>query len=317
VPRKARILTTSFGRSGRGSVAGNRALACELVSAAGPERADLVCLPEYFLEAGVSGRERPDAESLSGPTVDALSAAARQQGTWVIAAACLRWDDGRVRNTAFVLDRKGQLVARYAKAYPTIEECEERGVHPGDDATVVETDFGRVGLAICFDLGWPEHWASLAQRGAEVVVWPSVYDGGFPLRVHAWSHFYHVVSASRAEHSRIIDVTGEVLASTSRWSRLAVATIDLEKEVFHVDHQQAALLRIQRELGARVTAHGYSEENVFTLESNDPAWPLARIKADYGLENYRAYHARAAAIQNKHRAAPSALGTMNLSAGSR
>jgi hypothetical protein len=96
-----------------------------------------------------------------------------------------------------------------------------------------------------------------------------------------------------------------------------VATIDLEKEVFHVDHQQAALLRIQRELGARVTAHGYSEENVFTLESNDPAWPLARIKADYGLENYRAYHARAAAIQNKHRAAPSALGTMNLSAGSR
>ena len=303
MPRKARILTTSFGRSGSGTVAGNRALACELVAAAGPERADLVCLPEYFLEAGVSGRDRPEVESTSGPTLDALSTAACQQSTWVIGAACLRWEDGRVRNTAFVLDRRGQLVARYAKAYPTIEECEERGVHPGDDATVVETDFGRVGLAICFDLGWPEHWAALAQRGAEVVVWPSVYDGGFPLRVHAWSHFYHVVSASRADHSRIIDVTGEVLAATSRWSRLAAATIDLEKDVFHVDHQHATLLRIQRELGASVTARGYSEENVFTLESNDAAWPLARIKAHYGLETYREYHALAAAVQNKYRGA--------------
>lgn len=309
MPRKARIVATSFGRGSGGIVDENRTRAGEFVAAAGAERADLVCLPEYFLETGLSGHARPEAETVSGPTIDALSKAARQQHTWVIGAACLRSDDGHIENTAFVLDRRGQLVARYAKAYPTIEECEARGIRPGDDATVVETDFGRVGLAICFDIGFPEHWAALARRGAEIVVWPSVYDGGFPLRVYAWHHFYYVVSASRADHSKIIDVTGDVLATTSRWSRLTAATIDLEKEVFHIDQQHATLSRIQRELGASVSARGFSEENVFTLESNDPAWPLARIKAHYGLENYREYHARAAGVQDQYRAAAPGRGS--------
>jgi hypothetical protein len=61
------------------------------------------------------------------------------------------------------------------------------------------------------------------------------------------------------------------------------------------------LLRVQRELGARVQATGYSQENIFTLESNDNEWSLERIKKHYGLENFRDYHARATAVQDRAR----------------
>ena len=57
---------------------------------------------------------------------------------------------------------------------------------PGTEcATVVETDFGRMGLAICYDIGWPDLWAQLAEQGAELVVWPSAYGGGLPLQAYA------------------------------------------------------------------------------------------------------------------------------------
>jgi hypothetical protein len=56
--------------------------------------------------------------------------------------------------------------------------------------------------------------------------------------------------------------------------------------------------------GARVTAVGYSEENVFTLESNDPTLPLGALVAEHGLESFRDYHARATGVQDLHRSVP-------------
>lgn len=301
MPRKVRVLTTSFHGPQERSVAANRDLACAFVEAAGAEGADLVCLPETFLEVGLPGDQIPVAEPIPGPTFDAVAALAARHAVWVVASFCVRTEAGTIENSALVIDRRGELAGRYAKAHPTIGECEARAITPGQEATVVETDFGRLGLAICYDIGWPEHWARLQEAGAELVVWPSAYDGGFPLRVYAWTHDYFVVSAVRTEHSKIIAPTGRVVAATSRWHRLAAATIDLEQERFHIDDQVDKLYALQREFGRRVTVEALTEEHVFTLESNDPAWPVARLKERFGLENFRDYHARATGVQDRHR----------------
>lgn len=283
-------------------MAGNRALAAAYVEAAGAERADLVCLPESLLDVGLPRHELPVAEPIPGPTFDALAVLARRHAVWVVAPFCVRTAAGTVENSAVVIDRQGRLAGTYVKVHPTIGECEQRGITPGHEAAVIETDFGRLGLAICYDIGWPAHWEDLARRGAELVVWPSAYDGGFPLQAYAWLHAYYVVSSVRTEHSKVIDPTGRVLASTSRWHRLAATTIDLEREIFHIDDQVAKLDRLHRELGHRVNVEALTEEHVFTLESNDPTWPVARLKEHYGLENIRDYHARAASVQDAWRA---------------
>ena len=76
---------------------------------------------------------------------------------------------------------------------------------------VFDLDIGRIGVLICFDIQWPKEWATLGEMGAEIVFWPSAYDGGFPLQARAWDHHYYVVSAVKSTRARIIDITGEIL----------------------------------------------------------------------------------------------------------
>ena len=73
MPRKVRVLTTSFHGPRERTLAANRELAGEFVGAAGAERADLVCLPETFTEVGLARDDRPVAEPVPGPTFDALA----------------------------------------------------------------------------------------------------------------------------------------------------------------------------------------------------------------------------------------------------
>jgi predicted amidohydrolase len=296
MPRKVRVVTTS-GFSAEAPLGDNRDKALTLVEMAGQSGADLICLPEGFL-----GRQDKGAlESLQGRTFDALAERARRYGLWVVAGLYAPSETGGVENCAVAISRRGELAGCYLKVHPTIGEC-EAGVVPGAAPLVVETDFGRLGLAICYDINWPAHWRDLALLGAELVVWPSAYDGGSPLSYYAWAHDYHVVSSVRTAYSKIIDVAGRVEASTTLWHSWASKVIDLEQELFHADYNEERLPKVEAELGAKVTANCFDEERYFTLESNDPEWPMARLKAHYGLEGLRDYCARAARVQDQLRA---------------
>jgi beta-ureidopropionase len=305
MPQKATVATISLGLAGGGpTVERNLARVQEELDAASAGGADLICLPETFAQVGCpKDASHPAAQTVPGAVFNHLAQHARRHRTWIIAGTTERMADGTIQNVAWVIDRQGELAGRYAKIHPTIGEIES-GITPGSAGPVFDTDCGRVGVAICYDIGWPEHWAALAEQGARLIVWPSAYDGGFPLQVYAWSHFVTVVSSVWGDHSKVIDVTGRVLASTSRWSRLALRRVDLEKEVFHIDAQTKKLADLQRKLGTAVTVEGFSEENVFTVESHDDAWPMARIKREFGLENFRDYHARATRVQDEHRDRP-------------
>jgi len=298
MPRKVRVATLSTAYSGT-SIEENRTLAGEYVDMVASARPDLVCLPENFLFTGVRGR-RP--EPVDGPTTELFQKQARKHQTWIVAGLLTEDTAGVIRNQALVIDRNGNVAAVYTKKHLTMDECEKSGITPGPVTPfVVETDFGRLGVAICFDIGWPQTWEALATHGAELVVWPSAYDGGFPLQAYAWLHQYYVVSSVRTFHSKIIDITGRVLASTSQWHRAAIETIDLEKRVFHIDGQYHRLQDLQRDLGTDVTIRTCSEENVFTVESNNDDWPLERIQRTYQLEDLTSYLSRSVAVQEKYR----------------
>jgi beta-ureidopropionase len=298
MPRKVHIVTTSGFRYDAG-IAENRDRALRFVESAGRRGADVVCLPETIL-----GKENEGAvEALAGATFDAMSQLARRYQLWIVAGSLLlESETGRKFNNAIVIDRSGTPVALYAKVHPTIRECEDRHITPGSEALVIDTDFGRLGLAICYDIGWPSHWADLARLGAELVVWPSAYDGGFPLQSYAWAHQYYVVSAVLSSRAKVFDITGTILASTCDWSPVAELIVDLDKELFHADNHDQKVLQLLDELSERVTISTFGEERYFTLESNDPDWPVSRIKSHYGLENFADYHRRASEVQDQHRA---------------
>ena len=258
---------------------------------------DLVCLPEFFLEAGTSGSI--DREKISKLAFETLSRKAAELKTYIVAGA-YEIIDGKMYNCAWLIDRGGNLSGRYIKNHPVDFEM-EMGVYPGSEVPVFETDFGKLGILICFDIDWIDPWVELGKKGAEAVVWISAYEGGYPLCAHAAGNMYYVFSSVWGRKARIIDMTGEVLTSSSRWIDWAFMQVSMDKTMFHMDKQADRIVTVQRELGSRITLTTYDEESRFTIESNDPSLPMDKIIEKYGLVTFREYHGRTEVMHKKMR----------------
>ncbi|MGW3663019.1 carbon-nitrogen family hydrolase [Streptomyces sp. NPDC005141] len=139
---------------------------------------DLVVLPELWA-AGAWSYDRwdHDAEGLDGPTAEAMSAAARQAGVWLHAGSIVERDrDGTLYNTALLFDRNGDLRGHYRKIHRYgFDTGEATLMGGGDDIVTVPTDVGVIGLAICYDLRFPELFRALLDAGAELVVVPAAW----------------------------------------------------------------------------------------------------------------------------------------------
>jgi predicted amidohydrolase len=278
-----------------------RALA--LIDAAGALQADLVCLPETFAASGLSAAAaRAIAEPIDGPTSSALAERARRHRMHIVAGLLVA-EEGIVANVAVLYDRAGTLVGRYAKKHPTEGEI-DAGITPGAEAVVVSTDIGRIGLAICFDLNWHELWAEMKAQGADIVCWISAYEGGFPLQAYAWLHGLTVVSAVQSYYAKIIDRSGKILTTTSRWGRLTSWEMDLDKRWFHTDGQGEKIVAVQTRYGARVRVETLGEEHMFSIESRDPTLDADEIVTSLGLVEYADYIARCTSAQQRHRRGP-------------
>lgn len=279
-------------------------LGLSLLETAGEQGADLACLPEGFMAAGLPlERVSSVAQPIPGPAFDAVAECARRYAMYVV-AGFYALADGRVHNVAVLIDRQGNLVGTYSKNHPTEQEI-DCGVTPGSAVVVLETDFGRLGLAICFDLNWQPFWAGLAQQQADLVCWISAYEGGLPLQAFAWLHQYPIVTSVWPYHARVIDITGRILTSTSRWGRLAVCDLNLDKRLFHTDLQSHKLQALQTRYGRRIRLESFTEEHLFTLESQDPALSIDEVIAEFELIDYRTYIHRCTRAQQLGRLANS------------
>lgn len=298
MPRKINVITTGFNEEFTRGFSANQYLnkAMDMLDAFSDMKPDLVCFPETFTETGSldCNCTKDSVEAV----FRALSEKAAKLKSYIIAGTH-EYIGQHKYNSAWLIDREGKLAGRYMKNHPVDYEIIRNKVKPGNEIPVFKTDFGTLGIAICFDIGWPEVWSTLASKGAELVAWISAYDGGFPLRSYANQHSYYVVSSVWTNHAKIIDKTSEILAETSKWTGWTARTIDLEKEIFHIDCQSDRLLDIQRKLGSKVSIESFSQEHIFTLESNDCKWPMEKIIKEFNLITYKEYHRKAEALQNE------------------
>ena len=275
-------------------------LGLSLLKTAGEQGSDLVCLPETFMAAGLPPEKISlIAESIPGNNFEKVSKCARDYKMNVV-AGFFQFKNDRIYNIAALINREGNLVGTYSKKHPTEQEI-NLGVTPGSEVVVLETDFGRVGLAICFDLNWPSFWSELADKKPDLVCWISAYEGGFPLRSYAWMHQYPIVSSVWPYHSRVIDITGKIITSTSRWGRIASCELNLDKRLFHTDLQSHKIQLIQTKYGKKIHLETFTEEHLFTLESRDHNLTVKDIMNEFNLVDYQTYIERCNFVQEKSR----------------
>jgi predicted amidohydrolase len=271
-----------------------------LLDAAGHQGADLAVLPETFMAAGTpSSAIRSIAEPIPGPAFEAVARCAREHKMNVVAGFFAK-EGGRISNVAALIDRTGRLSGLYSKTHPTEGEI-SGGVTPGPGARVFETDFGRVGLAICFDVNWPSLWSTMKRDGADLVCWLSAYEGGLPLQAQACLNALPIVTSVWPYHARIIESTGRIAAQSSRWNRLAVHRLDLDKRLFHTDHQAHLILPIQERYGQRIRLEAFTEEHIFAIECIDPDLNVSEVIEAFGLIEYSHYLQRCTRSQESAR----------------
>ncbi|EDZ65854.1 hydrolase, carbon-nitrogen family [Nitrosococcus oceani AFC27] len=240
------------------NVGANLLEAERLIAQAAAKGAKLVILPENFALMG----EKEGAllsiveEEGNGPLQGFLSQQAIRHKVWLVGGTVplQASESGKVRAACLLFDADGRVVARYDKLHlfdvslPGGEEryCESLTIESGQDVVVADTPFGKLGLAVCYDLRFPELFRCLVERGMEILVLPSAFTAltgkahWEPLvRARAIENLCYVVAAGqggfhasgRTTHgdSMIIDPWGVILARLPRGSGVITAELDPER----------------------------------------------------------------------------------------
>jgi beta-ureidopropionase len=258
--------------------------AMERLEQAAAFQPDIACLPELFA--------RTAAEAIPGPTTARLGEWARRHSSYVIAGIKKRSGE-RTYNTAVLLDREGRLVGQFDKIHPTEQEL-SGGVFPGDpEPAVFDTDFGRIGIQICFDVNWWDTWKKLKAKGARIVFFPAAYPAARQISALALMNQFFVVSSAGTRSSRIYDITGEVLAASGTYQQWAGAAIPLGRRLFEIDFHVDKVRRIQQKYGPKVDVRWYHEDDWFTLASLDPDLTVEDLEKEFGLTPLDDYRIRA------------------------
>jgi predicted amidohydrolase len=231
-PRPVTLATVRFKPTGATTPEVSLAAFGRLVDEAAARGADIVCLPEYITSIGGVPLEEA-AAPIPGPHTEALGEIARRNGTYVVAAMAER--DGRaIYNTGVLIDRRGELVGTYCKTHLAFNEALMGVRQGGGPYRAFDTDFGRVGIAICYDNLFPEVVRCLALQGAEIVLvpfWDDARDGDYCYRVTSRARCIdngvYLVTAAYDGPSLIIDPLGHILADSRDREGVFTAEIDL------------------------------------------------------------------------------------------
>lgn len=165
-----------------GDVAANRARGLALVAEAAANAA-VVVLPEIWT-TGYALRQVADmAEDEAGPTLTGIREIAAREGVTVVAGSLALRRHGRIYNESVVVGPDGATIANYAKLHLFSMTGEERFFAAGDRRCLFDIGGVRAGLAICYDLRFPELFRSLTHEGAQIIFMPSEWPVA---RAKAW-----------------------------------------------------------------------------------------------------------------------------------
>lgn len=229
----------------------NLAKAKSYIKEACKEGAQLIVIPELFSTGyRVEEKDKQLAETLHGDTILWLEACAKEVGAYLVAAILESASKNEeVYDTAVLVGPKG-LVGSYRKVHLWDKEVE--CFEKGDQFPVFNTDIGNIGIQICYEIGFPEGYRILTQKGADIVACPSAFG---EQRLYVWdiasrsraleNGIYHV-TANRigtdkdtvfGGYSRIINPQGTVLAENKSKEGVITSKIDLSE----IEHQRKRL----------------------------------------------------------------------------
>jgi len=230
--------------------------AARLITMAAEAGAELVVLPENFAIMGMSEFDKVKIREADGqgPIQDFLNEQAAKHGVWLVGGTVplAAHDADKVRSACLLIDDQGQRVVRYDKIHLFDVELPDNGeryvesetIEEGDQVVVVDTPFGRLGLAICYDLRFPELFRQMQWQGVDIIAIPSAFTAitgkahwETLVRARAIENLSYVIAAAQGGYhvngrethgdSMIVDPWGRVLDRLTSGSGFVLAELDM------------------------------------------------------------------------------------------
>ncbi len=220
-----------------GDIGANLERALRYVREAREKRVDICCLPELFSTgynpALLGERYYSLAEPISGPTIRRLAQAAQENGIHIIAPIVLEKSmAGVIYNAAVMLTGDGEVLGSFSKVHLILSE--RLYFRAGDEYPVFETDFGKVGLMICYDSGFPEVARILALQGTEIVFAPCAFRKAdkhmwdIYFKARALENTFFVAATNRVGHEGDLHLFGSAVVSNPAGVLIAESPEDQE-----------------------------------------------------------------------------------------
>ena len=236
---------------------------------------DLIIFPEYNYYESLSLEEaRANSETMDGRYITEMKKQARRFGVNLIPGSFAETCGEKVKNTCALIDRSGEVAGSYSKVHlmDAIGIRESDAAVPGDKLGVFDTDFGRIGLMVCFDLRFPEQPRSMVLQGADIIFCAASFPTGSPLprRTDHWdllvqstallnltwtcavNQFGSICGGTENPFGRsmVVDPWGIVTASALGRRDIVYATLDMQH---------------QKEVRGRVATWNCRRPDIYTL----------------------------------------------------
>jgi hypothetical protein len=267
-----------------------------------PDRPDLIVVPEACdRPSGFSGEKLQEYYKVRKDQVQQFFAqTAHENNCYMVYSAYRIMPDDTKRNSSVLIDRKGNVAGIYNKNHPTIGEI-ENGELCGKDAPVFDCDFGRVAMAICFDLNFDELRMKYAKAKPDLIIFSSMYHGGLMQSYWAYSCRCHFVGAIAGQNtpSEIRNPLGQIVASNTNYYNFTVAKVNLDCELAHLDYNWERLRKLKAKYGLKVKISDPGCLGSVLISSEDETISVDDMIKEFQIELLDDYFTRALAYRHK------------------
>ncbi|HEV8604478.1 MAG TPA: carbon-nitrogen hydrolase family protein [Tepidisphaeraceae bacterium] len=228
-PRKVKVASINHRPRNTNPPQANLDQFSKLIDDAGAKKADIICLPEGITVCGTGLTYAQVAQPIPGPATEFLGQCAARNKSYLVAGLYER-DGKTLYNTSVLLSRDGKLLGKYRKVCLPREEI-DGGITPGHDYPVFDTDFGRIGMMICWDISYPEVARELSARGAEMIFMP-IWGGNETLaKARAIENQIYLVASGYDFRTAIYDKSGDAISKSPDSTNIIYADIDLNQRL--------------------------------------------------------------------------------------
>ena len=222
-----------------------------------PDKPDLIVVPEACdcPENFLIKHKIPYYQQRKDQVMDFFAQLAKENNCYITYPA-IRADGDKWRNSNVIFDRSGSVAGIYNKNHPVVSEITDEGIIPGEQETIIDCDFGRVGCAICFDLNFDQLLHKYVKAKPDLIIFSSMFHGAALVQGNwAYACRSYFVGAVCRLPSEIRNPYGEIVATNTNYRDWAVGSVNLDFCLAHYDGHWDKFIALKAKYGDGVNVY--------------------------------------------------------------